>query len=151
MSCLEEDFSRIGTIEAFGLTDLVPSFNTYMPKKFLSDGDVRPSDDNVVPKAVPLYPGSAKLSESTVRGRGGDGYEVSLTWQVHRPSAADLAVLEDMKRGAKHLRITAFHNAVAYILAEADHYQMDYEQSGQYIECSVKVCSVNGIQRVAAE
>lgn len=135
----------IGTIEAFDLSALSEGVNLYLPSRTLS---ASPMKSGISPTLVPLHPGSAKLSENAVRSRAGDGYEVALSWQVRTPSAADIAVLETMKRNAKHLRITAFHNAVAYILADADHYQMDYERSGEYIDCTVKVCSVNGIQQV---
>ena len=135
----------IGTIEAFDLSALSEGVNLYLPNRTLS---ASPMKSNASPTLVPLHPGSAKLSEKAVRSRAGDSYEVALSWQVRTPSAADIAVLEAMKRGAKHLKITAFHDAVAYILADADHYQMDYERSGEYIDCIVKVCSVNGIQQV---
>lgn len=135
----------IGSIEAFDLSALSESVNLYLPSRTLS---ASPMKSGMPPTLVPMHPGSAKLSENAVRGRGGDGYEVSLSWQVRTPSAADIAVLEAMKRGAKHLKITAFHDAVAYILADEDHYQMDYQRNGEYIECSVKVCSVNGIQQM---
>lgn len=145
MSCLEQNFAMIGTIEAFDLNSLSESVNLYLPSRTLSGS---PMKSGTFPTLVPLHPGSAKLSENAIRSRAGEGYEVALSWQVRTPSAADIAVLEAMKRGAKHLKITAFHNAVAYILADADHYQMDYQRNGEYIECSVKVCSVNGIQQM---
>ena len=145
MPCLEQNFAMIGAIEAFDLSALSESVNLYLPNRTLSGS---PMKSGISPTLVPLHPGSAKLSEKAVRSRAGDSYEVALSWQVRTPSAADIAVLEMMKRGAKHLRITAFHNAVAYILTDADHYQMDYERSGEYIDCTVKVCSVNGIQQV---
>ena len=145
MSCLEQNFAMIGTIEAFDLNALSEGVNLYLPNRTLS---ASPMKSGASPTLVPLHPGSAKLSENAVRSRAGDSYEVALSWQVRTPSAADIAVLEAMKRSAKHLRITAFHNAVAYILADADHYQMDYERSGEFIDCTVKVCSVNGIQQV---
>lgn len=135
----------IGTIEAFDLSALSESVNLYLPNRTLT---ASPMKSDASPTLVPLHPGSAKLSENAVRSRAGDSYEVALSWQVRTPSAADIAVLEAMKRGAKHLKITAFHDALAYILADADHYQMDYQRNGEYIECSVKVCSVNGIQQV---
>lgn len=135
----------IGTIEAFDLSALSEGVNLYLPNRTLS---ASPMKSGMPSTPVPLHPGSAKLSEKAVRSRAGDSYEVALSWQVRTPSAADIVVLETMKRNAKHLRITAFHNAVAYILADADHYQMDYERSGEYIDCTVKVCSVNGIQQV---
>lgn len=135
----------IGTIEAFDLSSLSEGVNLYLPARTLS---ASPMKSGIDPTLVPLHPGSAKLSEKAVRSRAGDSYEVALSWQVRTPSASDIAVLEAMKRGAKHLKITAFHNAVAYILADADHYQMDYERSGEHIDCTVKVCSVNGIQQV---
>lgn len=135
----------IGTIEAFNLSALDEGVNLYLPNRTLS---ASPMKSGISPTLVPLHPGSAKISESAVRSRAGDGYEVALSWQVRTPSAADIAMLETMKRNAKHLKITAFHNAVAYILADADHYQMDYQRNGEYIECSVKVCSVNGIQQM---
>lgn len=135
----------IGTIEVFDLSALSESVNLYLPNRTLT---ASPMKSGTSPTLVPLHPGSAKITESAVRGRGGSGYEVSLTWQVHCPTTAEIAVLEAMKYNAKHLRITAFYNAVAYILADADHYQMDYQQEGQYYQCSVKVCSVNGIQQV---
>ena len=145
MSCLEQNFAMIGTIEAFDLNSLSESVNLYLPNRTLS---ASPMKSGISPTLVPLHPGSAKLSEKAVRSRAGDSYEVALSWQVRTPSAADIAVLEAMKRGAKHLKITAFHNAVAYILADEDHYQMDYQRNGEHIECSVKVCSVNGIQQM---
>lgn len=135
----------IGTIEAFDLSALSEGVNLYLPNRTLT---ASPMKSGTSPTLVPLHPGSAKLSENAVRSRAGDGYEVTLSWQVRTPSAADIAVLETMKRNAKHLKITAFHNAVAYILSDADHYQMDYQRNGEYIECSVKVCSVNGIQQM---
>lgn len=135
----------IGTIEAFDLSALSEGVNLYLPNRTLS---ASPMKSGTSPTLVPLHPGSAKLSENAVRSRAGDSYEVSLSWQVRTPSAADIAVLEAMKRGGKHLKITAFHDAVAYILADADHYQMDYQRNGEYIECSVKVCSMNGIQQM---
>ncbi len=145
MSCLEQNFAMIGTIEAFDLSALSEGVNLYLPNRTLS---ASPMKSGTSPTLVPLHPGSAKLSENAVRSRAGDSYEVSLSWQVRTPSAADIAVLEAMKRGGKHLKITAFHDAVAYILADADHYQMDYQRNGEYIECSVKVCSMNGIQQM---
>ena len=145
MSCLEQNFAMIGSIEAFDLSVLDEGVNLYLPNRTLSGS---PMKSGISPTIVPLHPGSAKLSEKAVRSRAGDSYEVALSWKVRIPSAADIAVLETMKRNAKHLRITAFHNAVAYILADDDHYQMDYERSGEYIDCTVKVCSVNGIQQV---
>lgn len=145
MSCLEQNFAMIGTIEAFDLSALSDSVNLYLPNRTLS---ASPMKSGTTPTLVPLHPGSAKLSEKAVRSRAGDSYEVALSWQVRTPSAADIAVLETIKRNAKHLKITAFHNAVAYILADEDHYQMDYQRNGEYIDCTVKVCSVNGIQQV---
>ena len=142
--CLEQNFALIATIQAFDLDKLTTTFNHYLPKRTVRTGEV----NEMEAKPVPLYPKSAKLSETTVRGRGGDGYEVSLSWQVHRASEADIAVLEDLKRNAKHLKITAFGDAVAYVLAEDGHYQMDYHRNGEFFECSVKVCSVNGIQQL---
>jgi len=145
MSCLEQNFAMIGTIEAFDLSALSESVNLYLPSRTLSGS---PMKSGTTPTLVPMHPGSAKLSEKAVRSRAGDSYEVALSWQVRTPSAADIAMLETMKRNAKHLKITAFHNAVAYILTDADHYQMDYQRSGEFIDCTVKVCSVSGIQQV---
>lgn len=148
MSCTEQNFALIGKIEAFGLDELTTTFNRYLPKRTVRSGEVTMRDDKVVPAVVPLHPKSARLAETTVSGRGGMGYEVSLTWQVHRASEADIAVLEDMKYNAKHLKITAFGDAVGYILADKDHYRMDYQRNGELIECSVKVSSVNGLQQL---
>lgn len=144
MSCTEQNFALIGKIEAFGLEELTTTFNHYIPKRTVKISEV----SETCGKLVPLHPKSARLAETTVSGRGGSGYEVSITWQVHRASEADIAVLEEMKHNAKHLKITAFGDAVGYILADEDHYRMDYQRNGELIECSVKVCSVNGIQQL---
>ena len=142
MDCKEQNFDLIGSIEAFNLDDVTTTFNRYLPKRTVRINEV--GVQNGV--AVPLYPKSAKISEASVQGRGGDGYEVSLTWQVQRPTEGDIAALEDMKRNATHLKITAFGDVVAYVLAEKEHYQMAYQQEGAIINCSLKVYNINGVQ-----
>lgn len=143
MTCKEQNFDLIGRIEAFDLSALSENINLYLPQRTWPSS---PLTDETAGTVVPLYPKSARVSETAVQGRGGNGYEVSLTWQVQRPSQADIAVLEGMKWNAKHLKITAFGDAVAYILAEEEHYQFDYQQEGAVVNCTLKVCNINGIQ-----
>lgn len=143
MTCKEQNFDLIGRIEAFDLDSISTTFNPYIPKRSVTTGEVNEVESGTV---VPLYPKSVRVSEAAVQGRGGNGYEVSLTWQVQRPSQADIAVLEGMKWNAKHLKITAFGDAVAYILAEEEHYQFDYQQEGAVVNCTLKVCNINGLQ-----
>lgn len=148
MTCKEQNFELIGRIEAFDLDKITTTFNPYIPKRSVTTGEVSEVESGTV---VPLYPKSARVSEAAVQGRGGNGYEVTLTWQVQRPSQADIAILEQLKWNAKHLKITAFGDAVAYILAEEEHYQMDYQQEGSIVNCTLKVCSVNGLQPLFSE
>lgn len=143
MTCKEQNFELIGRIEAFDLDTLSPTVNLYIPQRTLA---ASPLTSEASPTVVPLYPKSARVSEAAGQGRGGNGYEVSLTWQVQRPSQADIAVLEGMKWNAKHLKITAFGDAVAYIPTEKEHYQFDYQQEGAVVNCTLKVCNINGLQ-----
>lgn len=145
MSCLEQNFAMIGTIEAFDLNQITPEQNLYIPKRFF-----RKVEAVAFPKggAVPLYPKSAKLSENAIQSRGGNGYDVSLSWQVRGDKWEDIEVLDMLKNSHKCFRITAFGGNEAYILSDAEHYQFDYQRSGEMIDCSLKVYNINGIQQM---
>lgn len=144
MTCSEQNFGKIGKIEVFDLANISTKFNSYTSKRFVSSGDVTATNGFV----LPLYPGSAKVSEGDIRGRGGYGYEVSLSWQVSRPSESDFNALDNMRKNVKCLKITAFGGSSAYIIADEDHYQFDYHRDGEFLNCSLKVYNINGIQQV---
>lgn len=147
MYCTEQNFGVIASIEMFDLANMSPSQNLYLPKRYFSFSD-QISISSI--SAVPMYPKSASLSETAVSGRGGSGYEVSLSWQVKRPEESDFDMLETLKNNTKCLKITAFGGAVAYILADESHYQFSYQRSGEMVDCALKVYNINGIQQVVS-
>lgn len=144
MNCVEQNFGIIGNVVAFGLEQLDFTFSPYIPHRVLRSGEINEMSDGTL---IPMKAKTAKASEVAVRGRGGDGYEVNLSWQVDRPSAEDLNVLEDLKRNAKHLKINGFGDAVAYVCASEDHYRFDYLRNGEVVNCTLVVHNINGIQQ----
>lgn len=144
MNCIEQNFGIITGIEAFDLDKMSPAQNVYFPKRFFSSTEQMTVTEVVI---VPMYPKSAKLSETSLKARGGKGYEVSLSWQVHRPTNEEFGVLEYLNN-VKCLKITAFGGSAAYILCEDGHYQYSYQRNGEMIDCSIRICNINGIQQV---
>ena len=145
MSCIEQNFGIIATISYFDLSSITLAQNMYIPKRVFSSDEAEMFPEGT---KVPMHPKSANLSESAIQGRGGNGYEVSLSWQVKSSSADDISALELLKSNAKCLRITAFGGVTGYLLADDDHYQFDYQRNGEMIDCSLKVYSINGLQQV---
>lgn len=144
MNCIEQNFGIIGSIVAFGLEELDFTFSPYIPHRVLRSGEVSEASAGTT---LPMKAKTAKVGEVAVRGRGGDGYEVNLSWQVDRPSVEELTVMEDLKRNAKHLKINGFGDAVAYVYASEDHYRFDYLRDGDVMNCTLAVHNINGIQQ----
>lgn len=153
MNCKENNYQLLTGIKAYppaGISFIEPAASM---NKALSTSDFTTTEGNFSSPGsgyvkVPMRAGTAKMTEKSEVGVGGESYEVTIKWSVKAPTKDDYARLEDLKRERKHL-IASTYGAPGFLVRSYEFsYLFEYQEDGGDLSCELTVVNIKGAQRI---
>lgn len=153
MNCNENNYQLLTSIKAYPPAGI--SFNEPAAtlNKALSTSDFTPADGDFSSLTsgyvqVPLKASTAKLTEKSEVGVGGESFEVTVKWSVKAPTKDDYTRLDELKRERKHL-IVSTYGGLGYLVRSYDYaYLFEYQEDEGNLSCELTIVNVKGAQRI---
>lgn len=153
MNCKENNYQLLTGIKAYppsgiAFVEPVASLN-----KALSTSDFTTTEgDFSSPMSgyvkAPMKAGTAKMTEKSEVGVGGESYEVTLKWSVKTPTKDDYIRLDELKRERKHLIVSAY-GAPGFLVRSYEYaYLFEYQEDGGDLSCELTIVNTKGAQRI---